>query len=198
MVCSTAGARLVAQLVAQRDFGHYIQDYAYNKADAPRIAGVPVAETITPLELFRGMSEGTVSEILDVRSIDDFVAAPGAVVICGQGGGSELVADEFGDLGKPVVSLEGGTDAWNRLLVPIEVPGLPGPVRVWQFQHPAKACLSYVIGVPGEHCIVVDPTRQPQPYLDLAAEADAPRGRAGDPRRRSQPVRRHDHAPLSR
>ncbi len=161
-----------------------------------------MAETISPLELFRALSEGQVSEILDVRNVDDFAAAPiegrhpvstrnvpvyrvmedleaeadraleDAVVICGQGGGSELVADEFGDLGKRVVSLEGGTDAWNRLLVPFEIPDLPDPVRVWQFQRPAKACLSYLIGVPGHHCVIVDPTRQPQPYLDLAAEHD--------------------------
>jgi glyoxylase-like metal-dependent hydrolase (beta-lactamase superfamily II)/rhodanese-related sulfurtransferase len=159
-----------------------------------------VADTITPLELFREISEGKVSEILDVRNVDEFAAAPvegprpvptrnvpvyrvmeeledeaartldGAVVICGQGNGSELVAEEFADLGKRVVSMEGGTDAWNRLLVPFEITGLPAPVRVWQLQRPAKACLSYVVGVPGERCIVVDPTRQPQPYLDLAAE----------------------------
>lgn len=159
-----------------------------------------MADTISPLELFRALFEGQVSEILDVRNIDEFAAAPvegrrpvptrnvpiyrvmedlevesnrtpeGAVVICGQGNGSEMVAEEFGDLGKRVVSLEGGTDAWNRLLVPIEISGLPAPVRVWQFQRPAKACLSYLIGVLGERCIVVDPTRQPQPYLDLAAE----------------------------
>ena len=96
----------------------------------------------------------------------------GAVVVCGQGNGSEMVAEELSELGTPVRSLEGGTDAWNRLLVPVELDDLPGPVRVWQFQRPAKACLSYVVGVPGERCIVVDPTRQPQPYLDLAAEHD--------------------------
>lgn len=159
-----------------------------------------MAETITPLELFRELAEGRVTEILDVRNLDEFAAAPlegprpvptrnvpvyrvfeeledecektleDAIVICGQGNGSELVAEEFGDLGKTVRSLEGGTDAWNRLLVPFEITGLPEPVRVWQFQRPAKACLSYVVGVPGESCIVVDPTRQPQPYLDLAAE----------------------------
>lgn len=159
-----------------------------------------MAETITPLELFWEIARGGVSEILDVRNVDEYATAPvegprpvptrnvpvyrvmeeleteaertldGAVVICGQGNGSELVADEFADLGKRVVSMEGGTDAWNRLLVPFEVPGVPVPVRVWQFQRPAKACLSYVVGVPGERCIVVDPTRQPQPYLDLAAE----------------------------
>jgi glyoxylase-like metal-dependent hydrolase (beta-lactamase superfamily II)/rhodanese-related sulfurtransferase len=159
-----------------------------------------VAETITPVELFRDLAAGRVSEILDVRNKDEFAAAPveaarpvptrnvpiyrvmdeleeeaertleDAVVICGQGNGSELVAEEFGDLGKRVVSLEGGTDAWNRLLVPFEIAGLPAPARLWQFQRPAKGCLSYVVGVPGERCIVVDPTRQPRPYLDLATE----------------------------
>jgi glyoxylase-like metal-dependent hydrolase (beta-lactamase superfamily II) len=159
-----------------------------------------VAQTITPLALFQEIAEGRVSEILDVRNVDEFKAAPlegpravptrnvpvyrvfeeleeeaartleDAVVICGQGNGSELVAEEFEELGRSVRSLEGGTDAWNRLLVPFEITGLPAPVRVWQFQRPAKACLSYVVGVPGERCIVIDPTRQPQPYLDLAAE----------------------------
>ena len=159
-----------------------------------------MAETITPLELFHDLAAGRVSEILDVRNVDEFAAAPvegprpaptrnvpvyrvmeeledeaaraldDAIVICGQGNGSALVAEECGDLGKRVRSLEGGTDAWNRLLVPFEITGLPAPVRVWQLQRPAKACLSYVVGAPGENCVVVDPTRQPQPYLDLAAE----------------------------
>lgn len=156
--------------------------------------------TVSPLELFQEIAEGRIPEILDVRNIDEFEESrvegskpvptrnvpvyrvvedleaecertvEGAVVICGQGNGSLLVADEFRDLGKSVRSLEGGTDAWNRLLVPVEIVGLPAPVRVWQLQRPAKACLSYVVGVPGERCIVVDPTRQPQPYLDLASE----------------------------
>lgn len=159
-----------------------------------------MSTTITPLDLFHAINQGQVSEILDVRNCDEFEISQieahrpvttrnvpvyrafedledeaartleGAVVVCGQGNGSELLADEFRDLGKQVRSLEGGTDAWNRLLVPLEIPGLPAPVRVWQFQRPAKACLSYVVGVPGEQCIIVDPTRQPQPYLDLAAE----------------------------
>ena len=159
-----------------------------------------MAGTVTPLELFQEIAAGKIPEFLDVRNIDEFEESrvegskevptrnvpvyrvmeeledecertvDGAVVICGQGNGSELVAEEFGELGKSVRSLEGGTDAWNRLLVPVEITDLPAPVRVWQFQRPAKACLSYVVGVPGERCIVVDPTRQPQPYLDLASE----------------------------
>ncbi len=159
-----------------------------------------MADTITPLELFREIAQGRVTEILDVRNHDEFAASQvegphpvstrnvpvytvmeeleeqagqtldDAVVICGQGNGSALVAEEFAELGKRTRSLEGGTDAWNRLLVPFEITGLPGAVRVWQFQRPAKACLSYVVGVPGERCLIVDPTRQPQPYLDLARE----------------------------
>ncbi|MGE5718521.1 MAG: MBL fold metallo-hydrolase, partial [Nocardioidaceae bacterium] len=159
-----------------------------------------MASTITPMELFHEIAEGRVSEILDVRNIDEFEASriegskpvptrnvpvyrvmeeledeaartkEGAVVVCGQGNGSALVAEEFADLGVHTRSLEGGTDAWNRLLVPMEITGLPGDVRVWQFQRPAKACLSYLVGVPGQSCIIVDPTRQPEPYLDLAKE----------------------------
>ena len=172
-------------------------------ADRPPEAtpeGVNVADTITPLELYREINEGRVSEILDVRNKDEFDAAKveanrpvatrnvpvyvvmeeledqaastkdGAVTICGQGNGSALVSEEFAELGKQTRSLEGGTDAWNRLLVPFEITGLPGEVRVWQFQRPAKACLSYVIGVPGQNCVIVDPTRDPQPYLDMAKE----------------------------
>ncbi len=159
-----------------------------------------MSSTITPLQLFREIAEGRVSEILDVRNMDEFEASKvegsrpvptrnvpvyrvfeeledeaaktleGAVVVCGQGNGSELVAEEFEALGVHTRSLEGGTDAWNRLLVPVEITGLPAQVRVWQFQRPAKACLSYVVGVPGQSCVIVDPTRQPQPYLDVAKE----------------------------
>ena len=159
-----------------------------------------MAETITPLELFRAIAEGQISEILDVRNSDEFEASQvegsrlvptrnvpvyrvmeelteeaertreDAVVVCGHGNGSQRVAEEFEALGLRTRSLAGGTDAWNRLLVPCEIKDLPGTVRVWQFQRPAKACLSYVVGVPGERCIIVDPTRQPQPYLDLASE----------------------------
>ena len=159
-----------------------------------------MASTITPLELFQEIADGRVSEILDVRNKDEFAASqvegsrpvptrnvpvyrvmeeleeeaartlPDAVVVCGQGNGSELVAEELEALGVRTRSLEGGTDAWNRLLVPMEITGLPGDVRIWQLQRPAKACLSYLVGVPGQNAIVVDPARQPQAYLDLAEE----------------------------
>lgn len=161
-----------------------------------------MAGSITALGLYRAMEAGEVPEILDVRNKDEFAAdrvetnrpvptrnmpvyevfedlegqaaatVSGAVVVCGQGNGSELVAEEFGDLGVDVRSLEGGTEAWAKLLVPVEIPDLPGGVRAWQLQRPSKGCLSYLVGVPGGRAAVFDPTRHPQPYLDLAAEHD--------------------------
>ncbi len=161
-----------------------------------------MARTLTSADLFGELSAGEVSEILDVRNKDEFTAAPiegprpvptrnvpvyavyedleaeaertreNAVIVCGQGNGSALVADDFEDLGKHARSLEGGTDAWARFLNAVEITGLPGELRAWQLQRPAKGCLSYVVGVPGHACMVVDPTRHPQPYLDLAAAHD--------------------------
>lgn len=159
-----------------------------------------MADTITPAQLFEEIAAGSVPEILDVRNADEFAAsrvegsrpvdtrnvpvwrvmealdeiAPtvpaGTVVVCGQGNGSELVAEELEAVGVRARSLVGGTDAWQRLLVPREIPGLGEGLRAWQLQRPAKACLSYVIGVPGQGCVVVDPARVPETYLGLAEE----------------------------
>ncbi len=156
------------------------------------------AWTISPRELHDEIARGTIPEILDVRNSDEFEAqrlegrravptrhAPvydvleeperfaadtldGAVVVCGHGNGSAMVVQEFSAVGKEARSLAGGMDAWAQLLVPVELEGLPEPARAWQLQRPAKGCLSYVIGVPGESCIVVDPARHHAPYLDLA------------------------------
>lgn len=161
-----------------------------------------MSATITPAELYAEIAAGQVSQIFDVRNEDEYAAAAiegsrpvptrnvpvwrvmealdehaaqtpeGAVIICGQGGGSELVADEFEAIGVHSRSLEGGMDAWARLLVPMEILGLPGDVRAWQLLRPAKACISYIVGVPGGSCVIVDPTRFPQAYLDLVAAHD--------------------------
>ena len=161
-----------------------------------------MSSTITAAELYAEIAQGQVPQILDVRNADEYAAGAiegsqpvqtsnvpvwrvvealeelagqtpeGAVIVCGQGNGSELVAEEFEALGLHTRSLVGGTDAWARLLVPKEILGLPDGIRAWQLLRPAKACLSYVVGVPGGSCVVVDPARVTGPYLDLAAEHD--------------------------
>ncbi len=159
-----------------------------------------MSSTITPAELYSEIAAGRVPQILDVREEDEYAAgavegsrpvptsnvpvgkvfealddfathtAAGAVIVCGQGDSSLLVVDEFEALGLSTRSLEGGTEAWARLLVPKEILGLPDGVRAWQLLRPAKACLSYVVGVPDGSCVVVDPARITDAYLDLAAE----------------------------
>ena len=161
-----------------------------------------MSATITPAELYAEIAAGKVPHILDVRNADEYAAGvvegshpvptsnvpvwrvfealdelakqtpEGAVIVCGQGNGSELVAEEFEALGVRTRSLFGGTDAWARLLVPKEILGLPNGIRAWQLLRPAKACLSYVVGVPGGSCVVVDPARVTDPYVELAAEHD--------------------------
>ena len=158
--------------------------------------------TISAAELHEEILRGRISEILDVRNSDEYAEqkletrrevatrhAPvyevleeperfagdtldDAIIICAHGNGSALVVEEFNALGKETRSLAGGMEAWAQLLVPVAIEGLPLPARAWQLQRPAKGCLSYVIGVPGENCIVVDPARHHSPYLDLAATHD--------------------------
>ncbi len=158
------------------------------------------SRTISAAELHEEILRGRIPEILDVRNSEEFAAQKlegrqevptrhvpvyelleepdrfasdtqdGAVVVCGHGNGSALVVEEFSSLGKETKSLAGGMEAWVSLLVPVELDDIPAPARAWQLQRPAKGCLSYVIGVPGENCIVVDPARHHTPYLDLARE----------------------------
>lgn len=158
-----------------------------------------MGRTVTSRELYDEIDAGTVPMILDVRNQDEFAAwqvegtkpvstrnmpiwlaveqiedlvkeiPDDTVVICAHGNGSDLLLDMLADEGKRVRNLEGGTQAWGELLVPKPLPGLADGLVGWQVQRPSKACLSYVIGVPGKNAIVVDPARFPQDYIDLAA-----------------------------
>ena len=157
-----------------------------------------MGRSITPEELYQGIDRGEVPLILDVRNQDDFAVwqvegtkpvptrnvpiwmavedcetlaqeiPDGTVVICAHGNGSDLLLEVLADEGRQVVNLQGGTAAWAELLVPRAISGLPDGMVGYQISRPAKACLSYLIGVPGQGCIVVDPARFPRTYLDLA------------------------------
>jgi glyoxylase-like metal-dependent hydrolase (beta-lactamase superfamily II)/rhodanese-related sulfurtransferase len=158
-----------------------------------------MARTVTSQELYDEIASGDVPMILDVRNQDEFAAwqieglkpvemrnlpiwmaveqfddlinevPENTVVVCAKGNGSDLLLDMFADEGKTVRNLEGGTAAWAELLVPKRLSSLPDGMIGWQIQRPSKACLSYIIGVPGQGCIVVDPARFPDFYVNLAA-----------------------------
>ena len=155
--------------------------------------------TITPRELYDEITNQEVPFILDVRNQDEFatwqvegtkpvatknmpiwMAVEGvedlakevpanSVVVCAHGNGSDLLLDLLAEEGVEARSLVGGTAAWAELLVPEPLECLPEGVIGWQILRPAKACLSYMIGVPGKDAIVVDPARFLDFYIDLAA-----------------------------
>jgi glyoxylase-like metal-dependent hydrolase (beta-lactamase superfamily II)/rhodanese-related sulfurtransferase len=155
--------------------------------------------TITPRELYDEISQQEVPFILDIRNQDEFatwqvegtkpvptknlpiwMAVEGveglakevptnSVVVCAHGNGSDLLLDLLAEEGVEARSLVGGTAAWAELLVPEPLTCLPEGVIGWQILRPAKACLSYLIGVPGKDAIVVDPARFVDFYIDLAA-----------------------------
>lgn len=155
--------------------------------------------TITPRELYDEITNQEVPFILDVRNQDEFatwqvegtkpvatknvpiwMAVEGvedlakevpanSVVVCAHGNGSDLLLDLLAEEGVEARSLVGGTAAWAELLVPEPLACLPEGVIGWQILRPAKACLSYMIGVPGKDAIVVDPARFLDFYIDLAA-----------------------------
>ncbi len=156
--------------------------------------------TISAAELHDEIVRGRIPEILDVRNSDEFAeqklearrpvptrhvpvydvlddpveyaedTLDGAIIVCAHGNGSAMVVEEFLAAGKETRSLAGGMEAWARLLVPVELDGLPAPVRAWQLQRPAKGCLSYVVGVPGQSCLVIDPAWHHAPYEALAQD----------------------------
>ncbi len=159
-----------------------------------------MTRAVTSKELYEEIAEGAVPMILDVRNQDEFAAwqiegarpvemrnlpiwmaveqfddlmqevPDNTVVVCAKGNGSDLLLDMFADEGKTVRNLEGGTAAWAQLLIAKPLTSLPAGMIGWQILRPAKACLSYVIGVPGQGCIVVDPARFIDFYVDLATE----------------------------
>lgn len=157
--------------------------------------------TVTAEDLYAEIDAGSVPMILDVRNQDEFAAwqiegtkevpmenlpiwvaveevedlakriPNNTVVVCAHGNGSQMLLDMLAEEGVETRNLEGGTAAWAELLIPKPLPHMPEGMVGWQIHRPSKACLSYVIGVPGGEAVLVDPARFAEPYLDLAASA---------------------------
>jgi glyoxylase-like metal-dependent hydrolase (beta-lactamase superfamily II)/rhodanese-related sulfurtransferase len=97
------------------------------------------------------------------------------VVLCAQGGSSEMVAGLLLAQGVPSANVHGGMIAYGAHLGPVRVP-LPGEAgrrfELWQVNRRGKACLSYVVVAAGE-ALVVDPSRHDAWYEAFAASRGA-------------------------
>lgn len=89
------------------------------------------------------------------------------VVVCAKGGSSEFVSELLRDLGYRTVNLIGGMLEWKDFYALEDLMPPSEDLQIVQFNRPAKASLSYLIGSQGD-ALVIDPNRNIQPYLDEA------------------------------
>lgn len=92
------------------------------------------------------------------------------IVVCAQGGSSQMVADMMEEAGfTRVYSLEGGMKAWSEHLEPVKIADLTGGGSLYQFVRLGKGCLSYMV-VSGGKAVVIDANRMTDKYTRFADE----------------------------
>ena len=94
------------------------------------------------------------------------------VVLCAQGGSSEMVAGVLIDAGVHARNVRGGMVAYGEYLQPVAVPleaAESSRFAIWQINRRGKGCLSYVVASNGE-AIVVDPMKNLEWFEGFAAQ----------------------------
>jgi glyoxylase-like metal-dependent hydrolase (beta-lactamase superfamily II) len=94
------------------------------------------------------------------------------VTVCGHGNDSRVVARHLNSLGGSVQSLAGGMAAWMMVSVPRSLRTPPSLDLFVQFDRIGKGALSYLLVSAGE-ALIVDPARDPAPYLKAMEKAHA-------------------------
>ncbi len=94
------------------------------------------------------------------------------VVVCGHGNDSRLCANVLNGLGARAQSLSGGMAAWMNLCIPRTLHSPGGIDRLVQFDRVGKGSLGYLLVSRGE-ALLIDPPRDPAPYIDLVQECGA-------------------------
>ena len=160
----------VAELLPRLDHGEKLllldvrneEEYESWKVE-PRRA----VETIhVPYFDFIEDAEGSIAKVPRDREV---------VVLCAQGGSSELIVEMLGEAGIPSRNIKGGMIAYGIYLEPVKLPLAPAEAaryELWQVNRRGRACLSYVIMSGGE-AVVVDPSRHVDWYEAFVAERGA-------------------------
>jgi glyoxylase-like metal-dependent hydrolase (beta-lactamase superfamily II)/rhodanese-related sulfurtransferase len=97
------------------------------------------------------------------------------VVLCAQGGSSEMIVDMLQDTGIPSKNVKGGMVAYGESLFPRRVPldaADAARFDIWQINRRGKGCLSYLI-VSGGEAVAIDATRNVDWYAQFARGIDA-------------------------
>jgi glyoxylase-like metal-dependent hydrolase (beta-lactamase superfamily II) len=135
--------------------------------EAWRIEPLRPVETLhVPYFDFIEDAEGSIARVPKGRDV---------VVLCAQGGSSEMVAGMLREAGIPSANIRGGMIAYGVYLEPVRVPleaAAAARYEIWQVNRRGKGCLSYVV-VSGGEAAVVDPSRHVEWYTGFVAERGA-------------------------
>jgi glyoxylase-like metal-dependent hydrolase (beta-lactamase superfamily II)/rhodanese-related sulfurtransferase len=121
----------------------------------------PVDTVHVPYFDFIEDAEGSIAKVPRDREV---------VVLCAQGGSSEMIVGMLGEAGIASRNVQGGMIAYGVYLEPARVPLSAEDAKsleLWQVNRRGKACLSYVILAGGE-AVVVDPSRHVDWYESFA------------------------------
>jgi glyoxylase-like metal-dependent hydrolase (beta-lactamase superfamily II) len=123
----------------------------------------PIETVYVPYFDFIEDEAGSVAKVPPGRDI---------VVLCAQGGSSEMVAGMLADAGIPARNVRGGMVAYGEFLQPVAVPletAEASCCAIWQVNRRGKGCLSYVVASNGE-AVVVDPMKNIEWFEAFAAQ----------------------------
>jgi len=108
----------------------------------------------------------------EIASVARVPAGRDVVVLCAQGGSSEMVAGLLNDAGVPARNVRGGMVAYGEYLQPAAIPldaAEASRFALWQINRRGKGCLSYVVASNGE-AVIVDPMKNIEWFEAFAAQ----------------------------
>ena len=126
---------------------------------------------LVPRERFHNIVVSSLMAASDLAGTGINSAIP-LVVVCGHGNDSKLCAAHLNRMGASARSLSGGMASWMMLSVPRPLPAPAGLDRLVQFDRIGKGALGYLLISSGE-AMIIDPPRDPGPYLNLVEESGA-------------------------
>jgi glyoxylase-like metal-dependent hydrolase (beta-lactamase superfamily II)/rhodanese-related sulfurtransferase len=115
------------------------------------------------VDVYRTLQEGQPGALADYVPMQ---TAP-VVVVCFSGQTSLKAVEYLRARGVPAVSLAGGIEAWSMAWNEADLSLTTGKANVIQVRRTGKGCLSYIVGSDSQ-ALVIDPSLEPQVYIDLA------------------------------
>jgi glyoxylase-like metal-dependent hydrolase (beta-lactamase superfamily II)/rhodanese-related sulfurtransferase len=162
MASTTATTMTVDELQAHLRNGDQITVIDIREREAREEWSIPGSRHVP---IYDEIKEGDLSAL---RALDVPEDQP-AVIVCNAGVTSAKAVESLQEQGGEAMSLEGGMNAWSLAWNFADVDLPRARAQVVQIRRTGKGCLSYLISSEGQ-ALVIDPSLDPQIYLDLATD----------------------------